>query len=311
MAEGVSYRDWLTEARRREGRTISDVALELHIRDKVLKALEEGDYDNLPLKGYSKNIVSTYAKYIGLDAPVVVKQFLEEYERYERTGRRLKVDDKASLADGAPDHLKAVSDAEKLDQVEQVDAPSQAVISKPTGRSYNEVKTNISNRTFWDNPTPQAPAHTEFTRQVKLHSQAEGNRFSVGSRHVHRHGAAAGHFSHSQSARHFSPAGNANKVGAKVSRRPLFTTLLLVVIILLVLLVWAGAANACAASRADQVVYAPQTTIDSTQTPTASSPSSAAGTGSGNAQNTTGASSSSSATSADSASNLPNAQTGK
>lgn len=81
-----SYGDILREARERRGFDIASMARKLHIRPDILKAIEEGDFERTPARGYTRNMVRSYAVNLGLDASRITDMYLNEIHAYE-TGR--------------------------------------------------------------------------------------------------------------------------------------------------------------------------------------------------------------------------------
>ncbi len=73
----------LREHREALGANLSDVSDILRIRRDFLEALESGQYDALPGEAYAVGFVRSYAKYLGLDADAMARQF-----KVELTGER-------------------------------------------------------------------------------------------------------------------------------------------------------------------------------------------------------------------------------
>ena len=66
-------------ARRHElGLSVSQASKILKLREDVLIAFEEGDYDHMPQSGYAQGMLSSYARYLGLNAREIVDLFQEE-----------------------------------------------------------------------------------------------------------------------------------------------------------------------------------------------------------------------------------------
>lgn len=74
-------------ARRHElGLSVSQASKILKLREDVLVAFEEGDYEHMPQSGYAQGMLSSYARYLGLNAREVVDLFQEElYEHHTGT----------------------------------------------------------------------------------------------------------------------------------------------------------------------------------------------------------------------------------
>ncbi len=71
---GVSLR----ASRIQQGYSVEQVAEQLCIRSVHLKAIEEGDYDELPALVYARGFVRSYAEFLRLDHDSVLEQFRKE-----------------------------------------------------------------------------------------------------------------------------------------------------------------------------------------------------------------------------------------
>ena len=87
MAE-ATFGEQLAEARRMRNETIEDVSDQLRIRPSIILAMETSNFSHMPHKGYARNMVSSYARYLGLDSTRLTEQFLREFRQFEGTGRR-------------------------------------------------------------------------------------------------------------------------------------------------------------------------------------------------------------------------------
>jgi cytoskeletal protein RodZ len=56
----------LKQARIEKGLTLSQIARDLFVQEKYLRALEEGEYDIIPYEAYQRAYFRTYAEYLGL-----------------------------------------------------------------------------------------------------------------------------------------------------------------------------------------------------------------------------------------------------
>ena len=68
----------LREARERKGYDLSTVARRLRIRPDILRAIEAGDFNNMPPRGYTRNMVNAYARLLGLNPTEIVNMYLDE-----------------------------------------------------------------------------------------------------------------------------------------------------------------------------------------------------------------------------------------
>lgn len=87
MARQTSFGDTLRMARERKGLDLSTVARKLRIRPDILRAIEDGDFARMPPRGYTGNMVSAYARLVGLNPSEVARAYRDEASRFE-TGRR-------------------------------------------------------------------------------------------------------------------------------------------------------------------------------------------------------------------------------
>lgn len=57
------------------GLTLAQVEAEIRVRERILAALESGEYASLPAPVYSRGFVRTYARFLGLDPEAAVAEF--------------------------------------------------------------------------------------------------------------------------------------------------------------------------------------------------------------------------------------------
>ena len=70
--------DMLRAQREKKGLTLDQAAADTRIREKFLKALEDGDYQSLPGAVYTKGFLRNYAEYLDFDQEELVALFHEE-----------------------------------------------------------------------------------------------------------------------------------------------------------------------------------------------------------------------------------------
>ncbi len=83
LAEVRSYGDILRNERELSGYDLASIANRLHIRPDILAAIEDADFDRMPARGYSKNMVRAYARLLKLDEHMITEMYLEEINDYE------------------------------------------------------------------------------------------------------------------------------------------------------------------------------------------------------------------------------------
>jgi cytoskeletal protein RodZ len=74
----------LRTAREATGNSLQSVSQQLRIRAVYLRAIEEGDFGALPGTTYAIGFVRSYADFLGLDGPDIVRRFREEVEELGR-----------------------------------------------------------------------------------------------------------------------------------------------------------------------------------------------------------------------------------
>ncbi len=87
------FSDMLADRRRELGYSIRQASRILRLREDVLIAFEEGDFEQMPKSGYAQGMLSSYARYLGLEAKVVVDAYNKDLRAYKRgmkngSGRR-------------------------------------------------------------------------------------------------------------------------------------------------------------------------------------------------------------------------------
>ncbi|WP_172137193.1 helix-turn-helix transcriptional regulator, partial [Adlercreutzia sp. ZJ473] len=83
MARQRSYGGLLREARERRGFDLTTVSHRLRVRPDILRAIEEADFAYLPPRGYTRNMISAYARLVGLNPTEVTSLYLDEVHAYE------------------------------------------------------------------------------------------------------------------------------------------------------------------------------------------------------------------------------------
>lgn len=83
MSTGSSYGELLRSAREREGLDMATMSRRLHIRPDILRAIEAEDFERMPARGYSKNMIRAYARQLGLDDRKITSMYLQSLDAYE------------------------------------------------------------------------------------------------------------------------------------------------------------------------------------------------------------------------------------
>ena len=99
----------LRQERERQGLTVNDIEQGTSIRALYIEAIENGEYDKLPGAIYTKGFIKNYAKFLGMDADAVAKEFT------------------ADMAE-----LKAEQEAEEAKVAAEAQAAGETEIKPPT-----------------------------------------------------------------------------------------------------------------------------------------------------------------------------------
>ena len=84
MEDRPLFSEMLVDRRRELGLSIKQASNVLRLKEEVLIAFEEGDFDSIPKSGYAQGMLSSYARYLGLNAKTVVNQFSQDLFEHER-----------------------------------------------------------------------------------------------------------------------------------------------------------------------------------------------------------------------------------
>lgn len=114
--------------------TIPQAAKVLRMRESVIVAFENGDFDHLPPLGYAQGMISSYARYLGLDPMELTSLFEAEHAAYvtEKTG--VRPSGLASLSD-EPAYHDPASGATRVNARSNSNYPNQDYSGAPYGSS--------------------------------------------------------------------------------------------------------------------------------------------------------------------------------
>ncbi len=86
MASKQGFGSVLHAKRLEKGLELPMVARRLRIKPDILDAIEHSDYDRMPPRGYTRNMVNAYARFLGLNATAITKDYLEGYQAWVAQG---------------------------------------------------------------------------------------------------------------------------------------------------------------------------------------------------------------------------------
>ena len=78
------FGEMLLERRRQLGLSIHQVATTIKIRPQIIEYFELGDFSAMPPRGYAQGMISSYARFLGLNPRTVVDAYFDELDAYER-----------------------------------------------------------------------------------------------------------------------------------------------------------------------------------------------------------------------------------
>lgn len=78
------FGEMLLERRRQLGLSIHQVATTIKIRPQIIEFFEQGNFAAMPPRGYAQGMISSYARYLGLNPRVVMDAYFDELDAYER-----------------------------------------------------------------------------------------------------------------------------------------------------------------------------------------------------------------------------------
>lgn len=92
MYDSMPFGSILRQAREERREDLLSVARKVRIRPDILEAIEDSDFDRMPPRGYARNMINAYARYLGLNPTEVVKLYLKaQYDHQLAVDRTMAV----------------------------------------------------------------------------------------------------------------------------------------------------------------------------------------------------------------------------
>lgn len=82
----------LRDSREYQGISIDAAAARLRIRPDILRSIEDGDFSRMPQRGYARNMINAYARFLGLNASELTTMYLDELHAYQANVRGASFD---------------------------------------------------------------------------------------------------------------------------------------------------------------------------------------------------------------------------
>jgi len=171
--------DELYERREQLGISISEAARALRMREELLVAFEDGDFERIPKSGYGQGMVSSYASYLGLDGREMARQFTEEFRRAQSadSGHRAYRRDSVTSEAGYSENYRSTyySTEHGLPYTEQRGLlPTSAGV---VGDMVNFTTTSGVRHRYEDGPHDRAGGH-RYTSRNPLEDRGSTSRQS-------------------------------------------------------------------------------------------------------------------------------------
>ena len=83
----LSLAELLKKSRQQKKWTLEAVAKKINISKNYLRALEEGEFNELPGEVYAKNFLKVYSNFLGLNFKEILALYLSEKKIYQKTGQ--------------------------------------------------------------------------------------------------------------------------------------------------------------------------------------------------------------------------------
>ncbi|MBE6469565.1 MAG: helix-turn-helix domain-containing protein [Coriobacteriaceae bacterium] len=81
----MGFGDMLLNRRRQMGLSIQQVANTIKMRPQIIEYFETGNYEAMPPRGYAQGMISSYARFLGLNPREVVDAYFEGLYAYEHS----------------------------------------------------------------------------------------------------------------------------------------------------------------------------------------------------------------------------------
>lgn len=78
-----NFGEILRKTRERKGLDLNTTARRLRIRPDILKAIESSNFAAMPPRGYARNMVNGYARFLGLNATDITSMYLDDLAAYQ------------------------------------------------------------------------------------------------------------------------------------------------------------------------------------------------------------------------------------
>lgn len=139
----MNFGDVLRQAREQSGEDLVSVARRIRIRPDILERIEESDIDAMPPRGYSRNMINAYARYLGLNTTEVVKMY--QNAQYRKQVEHARENMQSTGFDIPSTRRAAVHEREHANETGHM-SRSRAAIESSRQASTSSSRTSSSSR---------------------------------------------------------------------------------------------------------------------------------------------------------------------
>ncbi len=190
----MGFGEILRQTRERKGLDLASTARRMRIRPDILQAIEESNFAKMPPRGYSRNMVNGYARYLGLNATEITGMYLDEFNHYQMSvssaaQRSSGIDMSAAPQNTRVPHRNPQRRPQSDRANTQVNANNTRARSSEPGRSNAQDTSGARNNRGAQRPGQQRPNRN---RMDNLSTSAASKRASERAndrRRDHKNGA--------------------------------------------------------------------------------------------------------------------------
>ncbi len=140
------FAEILYTRRRDLGLSLSQASKVLKFKEGALAAFENGDFANIPKSGYAQGMLSSYARYLGLNPHEIVNLFQEDLDDFERAVVAGRANQNPGFPYGSEDASYPIN------------YPNNTLLQNPTvlgsSNAYTSTSATRSRRERWQQSSP-------------------------------------------------------------------------------------------------------------------------------------------------------------
>ena len=126
-------------AREKKGYGLETVARRLRIRPDILEAIENNDFSSMPPRGYTRNMINAYARFLGLNPTEIVNMYLDDVSAHQVKNVRAAKDPHANFEIGHEKRLSRNRDKETERTSSRESRESRDAIRSSERAAYNSA----------------------------------------------------------------------------------------------------------------------------------------------------------------------------